>query len=142
MLYVVIHAGYECNDHCIKILHNPLTLYLIVKPFIINVFLNAFYSRTLYFMQCIPKYTFKCKRQKLNKCILHYEYARRSSGFFVRLFWGRGEGHWGGGGHTKKKNILKRKKRHLLYTYTNLMKIEMFVSQNKIYILGNCNQTT
>lgn len=62
----------------------------------------------------------------------------------IFFFWGGG----GRGGHTKKKPVLYRKKDIIyyihvhVYEYTNLTKIEIFVSQNKIYILGNCKQST
>lgn len=46
----------------------------------------------------------------------------------------------------EKKPVLYRKKDIIyyiyVYEYTNLTKIEIFVSQKKIYILGNCKQST
>lgn len=75
-----------------------------------------------------------------------YYVTKKKQWAFVVIFLGG----WGGGRGVirKKKPVLYRKKDIIyyihvhVYEYTNLTKIEIFVSQNKIYILGNCKQST
>lgn len=75
-----------------------------------------------------------------------YYVTKKKQWAFVVIFFGG----WGGGRGVirKKKPVLYRKKDIIyyihvhVYEYTNLTKIEIFVSQNKIYILGNCKQST
>lgn len=73
-----------------------------------------------------------------------YYVTKKKQWAFVAIFF------WGGGGGCRgsyeKNPVLYRKKDIIyyihVYEYTNLTKIEIFVSQNKIYILGNCKQST
>lgn len=74
-----------------------------------------------------------------------YYVTKKKQWAFVAIFF-LGGVEVGVGGHTEKNPVLYRKKDIIyyihVYEYTNLTKIEIFVSQNKIYILGNCKQST
>lgn len=77
---------------------------------------------------------------------VYYVTKKKQWAFVAIFFFGGGGVEVGVGGHTEKNPVLYRKKDIIyyihVYEYTNLTKIEIFVSQNKIYILGNCKQST